>query len=181
MIGINHSGDWMQLESFFCCVIERSSSSDKRSVSLYRASSCLIMSSIGHLNLMTLAGFPTAIAYGGIDFVTTEDAPIIAPLPIVTPGNKVTFIPIHTSSSTITSPYSLSSLPPLKNCPIFCLWFDVITTNPSAVRHPRLIMNLLLPIVRIVERRPMRALSYKKMFSGFFKSAGIPNAAFLPK
>ena len=88
------------------------------SFSGYNTLSCFIISSILHLNFITLAGFPTATAYGGIFFVTTEEAPIMAPRPICAPANSVTLIPIQTSSSTKISLYSLSSLLPLRNFPI---------------------------------------------------------------
>ena len=44
--------------------------------------------------LITFAGVPTAILYGGISLVTTEPAPITAPSPIVTPGIIIAPIPI---------------------------------------------------------------------------------------
>ena len=55
----------------------------------------------------TFAGLPITIAYGGILFLTTEPAPTLALLPIVTPEHKVTFAPNQTSSSTIMS-FSIS-------------------------------------------------------------------------
>ena len=50
---------------------------------------------------MILAGIPPAIQNGGMLFETTELAPIILPLPIVTPGSMDTNSPIHTLSSII--------------------------------------------------------------------------------
>jgi len=46
---------------------------------------------------ITLAGAPTAIAYGGMFFVTTLPAPIIAPSPIVKPLKIITSAPSQTS------------------------------------------------------------------------------------
>ena len=48
--------------------------------------------------LITLAGFPTAIAFFGIFFVTMLPAPIIAPSDILTPGRTTQFEPIQTLS-----------------------------------------------------------------------------------
>lgn len=47
--------------------------------------------------LITFAGAPTAIAYGGMSFVTTLPAPIIAPSPIVKPLKIITSAPSQTS------------------------------------------------------------------------------------
>ena len=58
---------------------------------------------------MTFAGMPAATEYGGMLFVTTEQAPIWAPLPIVTAGSIVTFAPMQASSSTIIVVSVLSS------------------------------------------------------------------------
>jgi hypothetical protein len=52
--------------------------------------------------LITFAGTQTAIAYGEISFVTTLQAPIIAHVPIVTPGRIMEFAPIHTSCQMTT-------------------------------------------------------------------------------
>lgn len=52
---------------------------------------------------MTFAGFPITIEYGGVLFRTTVPAPMIHPLPIVTPLNNVTLAHINASSSTIMS------------------------------------------------------------------------------
>ena len=50
---------------------------------------------------MTLQGFPTATTFDGISFVTTLPAPITVLSPIVTPGNTITFPPIHTLLPTL--------------------------------------------------------------------------------
>lgn len=66
------------------------------------------------LYFIILAELPATIAPFGTFLVTTAEAPIIAPSPIVTPGNSVTSPPIHTFSSTITffakviSPYGIA-------------------------------------------------------------------------
>ena len=52
--------------------------------------------------LITRAGLPTAIAYGGISFATIAFVPIIAPLPIFTPPFIVAPRPIQTSLPIIT-------------------------------------------------------------------------------
>ena len=51
---------------------------------------CFIVIS-SNLFLINLAGLPATIVYALTSFVTTELAPIIAPSPILTPGNIVTF------------------------------------------------------------------------------------------
>ena len=43
--------------------------------------------------LITFAGFPTAIELSSISLLTTEPAPIITLLPIVTPGRIATLPP----------------------------------------------------------------------------------------
>lgn len=48
---------------------------------------------------MTLNGFPTFKVQGSTSLVTTEPAPIIAPLPILTPFKIIELNPIQTSSS----------------------------------------------------------------------------------
>lgn len=45
---------------------------------------------------ITFAGLPNARQRGGISLVTKEPAPIMAPSPIVTPFNIMTFSPIQT-------------------------------------------------------------------------------------
>ena len=69
-----------------------------------------MISSTLNLKPTTLAGFPVTMEYGGIDVLTTLPAPMIAPRPIVTPSNSVTFAPHQTSSSTITSLFVSPSL-----------------------------------------------------------------------
>ena len=60
---------------------------------------------IGHHNyvfglqfiyFITLQGFPPAIQFAGISFVTTEPAPITECLPIVTPLRIIEFAPTRT-------------------------------------------------------------------------------------
>ena len=46
--------------------------------------------------LMTLQGLPTATVFDGISLTTTEPAPMVTLLPMVTPGRMVTLPPIHT-------------------------------------------------------------------------------------
>ncbi|HAH1745245.1 TPA: hypothetical protein GE558_02635 [Escherichia coli] len=53
--------------------------------------------------LITLAGTPPTIAYGGTSLVTTEPAAMMAPVPILTPAKIVHLEPIHTSCPMITS------------------------------------------------------------------------------
>jgi hypothetical protein len=48
--------------------------------------------------LITFAGFPTAIEYSGMLFVTTAPLPITEHFPILTPGNIIAPAPIHASS-----------------------------------------------------------------------------------
>ena len=48
------------------------------------------------ISLTTLQGFPAANTPAGISLVTTLPAPIIVLSPIVTPGNIVTLVVIHT-------------------------------------------------------------------------------------
>src|SRR4030065_975431 len=48
-------------------------------------------------DLITRAGFPTAMLYGGMSRGTTEPAPITAPSPTWTPGRIVEFPPIQTN------------------------------------------------------------------------------------
>ena len=60
-------------------------------------------SSMVNLYLMTLAGTPPIIEYGGQDLLTTAPAAIIDPRPIVTPDRIVTLIPNHESPSIMTS------------------------------------------------------------------------------
>ena len=52
--------------------------------------------------MITLAGTPPQIQYGGMERWTTAPAETVAPRPIVTPLRIITFIPIHTSGSIIT-------------------------------------------------------------------------------
>ena len=60
---------------------------------------------------MTLQGFPTATTLSGISLVTTEPAPMVTLLPMVTPGSMVTLPPIHTLSPMVTgSAHSLRVL-----------------------------------------------------------------------
>ena len=54
--------------------------------------------------LITFAGIPTAIEYGGISFVTTEPVPITLHFPILTFGSIITFAPSQASSSIIIVP-----------------------------------------------------------------------------
>lgn len=55
-------------------------------------------------DLTTFAGLPKAIEYSGISLVTNELAPIIEPLPIVTPSATTQLAPIQTSSPIVTPP-----------------------------------------------------------------------------
>ena len=55
-----------------------------------------------YMYFITLQGFPAATTLSGISLVTTEPAPIVTLLPIVTPGSIVTLPPIHTLSPTLT-------------------------------------------------------------------------------
>ena len=53
------------------------------------------------MDFITLHGFPTAITFDGISFVTTLPAPIIVLSPIVTPGSTITFPPNQTLLPTV--------------------------------------------------------------------------------
>ena len=53
------------------------------------------------MGLITFAGTPAANELGGMDFVTTDPAPITDPLPIVTPFKTITLVANQTSSSII--------------------------------------------------------------------------------
>src|SRR5690625_5637924 len=57
----------------------------------FHCSLCLIGCSF----LITLAGFPATIVYGGTSFLTTEPVETIEFSPIVTPGRMTTFKVIH--------------------------------------------------------------------------------------
>ena len=50
---------------------------------------------------MTWQGLPTAIEWGGIDFVTMEPAPMMEPVPMVTPGRILTSPPSQQSFSMV--------------------------------------------------------------------------------
>jgi hypothetical protein len=50
------------------------------------------------------AGLPAATLMGGMDFVTTEPAPIMESLPIVTPFKIMVLIPMNTLSPILTFP-----------------------------------------------------------------------------
>ena len=52
-------------------------------------------------SLITLQGFPTAMVFDGISFVTTLPAPMTTLLPIVTPLKTVTFPPNQTLFPTV--------------------------------------------------------------------------------
>ena len=54
------------------------------------------------ISLIILQGLPAATTLSGIHLVTTEPAPIVTLLPIVTPGRIVTLPPIHTLSPILT-------------------------------------------------------------------------------
>ena len=49
-----------------------------------------------YISFITLQGFPTAITFDGISFVTTLPAPITTLSPMLTPGSTITFPPIQT-------------------------------------------------------------------------------------
>lgn len=77
-----------------------------KKVIFYTFSQCFV----SKLNcLITFAGFPTAIEFGGIDFVTTLFAPIMLFSPIVTPGRTEQSSPIQTLFS-ITTDFELNGL-----------------------------------------------------------------------
>jgi hypothetical protein len=50
-------------------------------------------------SLIFFAGLPAQTSFGGTDFVTTEEAPIIEFSPMVMPFNIVVWAPIKTLSS----------------------------------------------------------------------------------
>ncbi|KAF3761401.1 hypothetical protein M406DRAFT_265858, partial [Cryphonectria parasitica EP155] len=52
--------------------------------------------------LTTLAGLPIATLKSGTSLVTTLPAPMVQPLPMVTPGIMVTLPPIQQSSPMVT-------------------------------------------------------------------------------
>lgn len=80
---------------------------------------------------MGFAGTPPAIQY----FATTEPAATVEPLPTTAPDNRTTFIPIQTSSSTITSLSNYSWFFRLGNfykiSTKITAWFPVATFMPS--------------------------------------------------
>ena len=65
------------------------------------------MSKLHSRILITRAGFPTAIAFAGMSFVTTEPAPTTAPFPIRTPLRTITPKPSQTSSSMMIGPFDV--------------------------------------------------------------------------
>jgi hypothetical protein len=53
-------------------------------------------------DLITLQGFPTAILFSGMSFVTTLPAPMIQFFPMITPGRTITLDPSHVFAPMIT-------------------------------------------------------------------------------
>ena len=89
--------------SSMCCLIVFSSSLEKSSFCNF-----FIVSSSKRY-LMTRAGTPPTIAYGGTSRVTTEPAETTAPCPMVTPERIVALAPIQTSEQTTMSPLEIAS------------------------------------------------------------------------
>ncbi len=93
---------------------------------------------------MTLAGEPAASEKGGISLVTTLPAPMIAPLPICTPGMMHDFAPIHTLSSMMTGPFdtkgrwlgAMSSMDGSEapcELSVMSMFFPILTLLPSLI------------------------------------------------
>ncbi|KAF2797329.1 hypothetical protein K505DRAFT_144872 [Melanomma pulvis-pyrius CBS 109.77] len=84
---------------------------------------------------ITLAGDPIATLQAGILRVTTEDAAIVHPLPIVTPGRITTCPPIQQSWPIVTGiPYSISSR---RLCTsTSCVAAKMETLGPNMQRSP---------------------------------------------
>lgn len=59
---------------------------------------------------MTFAGFPAAIALSGILFTTTEPAPIVTLLPILTFPIIVTFAPKETLLPIVGLPFEVAPI-----------------------------------------------------------------------
>lgn len=81
-----------------------------------RASKSSRILSSSKRNLITHAGFPATIAYGGTSFVTTLDAPMTEPCPTFTPDRIVTPAQIQTSFPMTTSPLVYGQ--PSSNLPV---------------------------------------------------------------
>lgn len=55
-------------------------------------------------NLISLAGIPAAIAWGGTSLVTTQACPTAEPSPMVIPGMMIARAPIQTSFPSTIGP-----------------------------------------------------------------------------
>ncbi|KAI1354468.1 hypothetical protein F5Y01DRAFT_251199 [Xylaria sp. FL0043] len=71
----------------------------------------------------------------GISFVTTLLAPIVQPLPIVTPGMMVVLPPIQQSSPMVTG--LAYSIPSRRDCTsVSCVAANMKTNGPNCTRLP---------------------------------------------
>lgn len=92
---------------------------------------------------ITLAGEPAANDDGGISLVTTLPAPMIAPLPICTPGMMQDLAPIHTLSSMMTGPFDINGR-----------WFGAMSSMDGSEAPCELsVMSMFLPILTLLPRR----------------------------
>lgn len=93
--------------------------------------------------LMTRAGFPTATLKSGISFVTTLPAPIVTPLPMVTPGTTTTLPPSQQSSPiVIGAPPSGPLMPSRRKGSRGCEGVYREQFGPRRVRAPMVIKHV---------------------------------------
>ncbi|PSR74472.1 hypothetical protein BD289DRAFT_354870, partial [Coniella lustricola] len=87
----------------------------------------------------TLAGLPTATLKSGTSLVTTLPAPMVQPLPILTPGIIVTLPPIQQSSPIETG--MAYSTPSRRDCTsVSCVAAKMDTKGPNMTRWPMVTM-----------------------------------------
>ncbi|KAF1365810.1 hypothetical protein EJ07DRAFT_94685, partial [Lizonia empirigonia] len=95
----------------------------------------------------TFAGCPIATLKSGMSLDTTLIAPIVQPLPIVTPGSITTLPPIQQSSPIITGlPYSMLSLRLCTSAS--CVAAKMLTLGPNMHLSP-IVTRLQSRIVRL--------------------------------
>ncbi|KAH8706178.1 hypothetical protein BGZ61DRAFT_350933, partial [Ilyonectria robusta] len=88
---------------------------------------------------ITFAGTPTATENSGTSLVTTLPAPIVHPLPIVTPGITVVFPPIQ-QSSPIVMGKAYSTRLRREATLVSCVAENSDTFGPNSTRFPILTM-----------------------------------------
>lgn len=99
----------------------------------------IYISGTGSTFFTTLAGDPMATEKSGIDLVTILPAPIVQPLPIVTPGMMVVLPPIQQSSPIVT-PLAYST-PSRRDCTsVSCVAAKMETKGPNMTRLPMVTM-----------------------------------------